>query len=651
MKKLLSIFLSVMIMISAVPFLGEKISKASATEVQQKTADIYFIAGQSNASGCSDFYRNDHTTLNLSGEYLDKANTYINGFDNVLYYGLADSREVKMSKVKVGQGISQYEIGPELGMAEYLNDKYTTDNKKAVIIKYALGASSIIGTPGNNNGNWLAPSFAKATGRRVTGRDLYAKFVGTSAYDYSDGWIYNAIIALKQQGFTQFNFKSLLWAQGEAELVDYDVAILHGPALTAFIDDFRRDLNEVAITAKTNNYDCNFSNASNLNFLISEVCPTFNNGYVDGQCLYEVIGAQQMLGIEKENVDSMSTADFVIAKNTDGMNSTAPGASYCADPYHYNPNNMIELGNRAGNIMYEYAVENNVEVDKPTGVWFKINDVIAKRTVEGDISRFNSRFNNKITLSYSNAISMTGDFVVDYTLVKGFLLDKFGYEEGGVFCTSEHITENNGKIIVKSQFLQEKLSSSDVIYLSVITKVDPSKTPEIINEAEGIIKIEFIDAPADMKYFPGDDVKFKIYLTSYDYLGLYNLTLCKGKNWSLTPDENGVFTFRVSSKDTNCNIEINAKLKTESSVMFTNYELEVDPSIPEPMPEPEPEPNPDEELPDNPTDTPNNGGEGSDIVPTMGCAMMTSGDVLAIFVVATLLFAIVIAKKSRRLTK
>ena len=105
MKKYLSFILSILIIFSAMPFLGaiagENVSKASATETQpqQKVADIYFIAGQSNASGCSDFYRNDKTTLNLSDEYAVKADTYINGFENVLYYGSSDFREIKMQTV------------------------------------------------------------------------------------------------------------------------------------------------------------------------------------------------------------------------------------------------------------------------------------------------------------------------------------------------------------------------------------------------------------------------------------------------------------------------------------------------------------------------------------------------------------------------
>ena len=51
--------------------------------------DVYFIAGQSNAAGASDFYREDKTTLNLSKPFADKVDLYKNGFDNVFYYGNA----------------------------------------------------------------------------------------------------------------------------------------------------------------------------------------------------------------------------------------------------------------------------------------------------------------------------------------------------------------------------------------------------------------------------------------------------------------------------------------------------------------------------------------------------------------------------------
>ena len=109
--------------------------------IKEDVVDVYFIAGQSNAAGYSDFYRDDLKTFNLGEDYLHKASEYIEGYENILYYGKAVSGSDKgnviseLSPVKAGLGnTSGREIGAELGMAEYLSERYEDFKVKEILL-------------------------------------------------------------------------------------------------------------------------------------------------------------------------------------------------------------------------------------------------------------------------------------------------------------------------------------------------------------------------------------------------------------------------------------------------------------------------------------------------------------------------------------
>ena len=100
--------------------------------------DVYFIAGQSNASGYSLFREEDVTDPALFA-----------GYDYVLYAGnsrcadaerRAVNRVLPLCKTKIGYGYDQRHFGPEAGMAQAFSAEYNEKSgKKACIVKYAVG--------------------------------------------------------------------------------------------------------------------------------------------------------------------------------------------------------------------------------------------------------------------------------------------------------------------------------------------------------------------------------------------------------------------------------------------------------------------------------------------------------------------------------
>ena len=328
--------------------------------------DVYFIAGQSNAAGASDFYREDKTTLNLSKPFADKVDLYKNGFDNVFYYGNAyDTYEANayivedLINVKACMGVNnEYEIGAELGMAEYLNDKYEGTNKRAVIIKYAVCGSGLI-CDSVAYGEWSTPSFPNSKLKNQV--NLYEKMVGTKGGEYADGIIYNALSNIASHGYEEINFKGFFWAQGEAETgahTDY-----YDDALMAFVGDLRRDIDKVAVKA-AEDHDLIVGETSDLPFVIAEVAPTQDgskknaDGTASNQYVQNIINQERAACEQLKNCVPLCTADFdIVNQNAKWKSSENDGISYCADQWHYNGDDMITIGNQVGDLLYNFEIE------------------------------------------------------------------------------------------------------------------------------------------------------------------------------------------------------------------------------------------------------------------------------------------------------
>ena len=236
MSKKIFAFLLMFVMIFTTFFRGEIISaKAEENNDIVKDIDIYLIGGQSNAAGCS---RYDKAGL----EALDSR--YVNGFSNVLYSGSAygGNNSVSPQPVKCGQGMYDYFIGPELGMASVLSETCNpTTGKYAGIIKFALGGTSLVhhvdkikeDGSSTDEADWVSQSSEATLTEGVT--------------EYT-GWLYEHFLlevvkqleAYRQAGYNPI-IKGMYWMQGEE---DRYYSHKYPEAFQYFVSDLRKDLTE-----------------------------------------------------------------------------------------------------------------------------------------------------------------------------------------------------------------------------------------------------------------------------------------------------------------------------------------------------------------------------------------------------------------------
>ncbi|MCQ2399747.1 MAG: sialate O-acetylesterase [Clostridia bacterium] len=325
MKKILSFITVLALIVTA--FFGTFTANGVSTANAGSEIDVYFIAGQSNASGQA-YYKN--TGSYVSTKNIKSTVTYpsefTTGFSNVLYYGKASdpngnfNSSLSMSGVKEGLGHLTSTVGTELGIAWYLSDYYNqTTGRTALIVKYSVGASSLNGSVGAPYGNWASPSSAG-----------YYTIAGLRLYDEMQNFIGSMETAVAGKGYSKINYKALLWLQGEADSWNTTYANLYGVNLKTFINDFRNDLFNRTQNAKD----------KNLPFIISKNCPTYTGSF------NSVVRAQQ---------DSVKGTLYKVDTIETDMYETIQGKYGCTDNAHYCYDDIVDLGKRAGAVMYSLS--------------------------------------------------------------------------------------------------------------------------------------------------------------------------------------------------------------------------------------------------------------------------------------------------------
>ena len=176
-----------------------------------KRATVILLGGQSNASGCS---RDDYLRKNVSEE---KYKEYADGYDNVYinYYVSGFNSSGGFVKCGAMQGELNGYFGPELGMAEKLNELYPDET--FFIIKCAWGGTNLFE-------QWRAPSSRGRTG------DLYEYF--TSFVDASLKYLMSKNYDVTVEG--------MCWMQGESDSFSVKNATDYEKNLTDFINDIRK---------------------------------------------------------------------------------------------------------------------------------------------------------------------------------------------------------------------------------------------------------------------------------------------------------------------------------------------------------------------------------------------------------------------------
>ncbi len=263
--------------------------------VEEKEIDIYFIAGQSNASGYSVFNFNTAVEDNPNFGY---------GFSNIWYAG-------------------------DAALSSYYN---SDSGKVAGFIKYAHGGTALLDNiSGENasNGNWVSLSYEATISPQSPGNltgGLYRDFLAQ---------VQKNVAQLRMLGYTTINFKGLFWMQGESDKgnpTEYEKAFKY------FVEDVRDDLGEIAET-----------DLSALPVFVGEISRTSGSAdisTVDTNIAF--IAMQQGLPDVIDNVYVIASGDYDINQLVRGSN-VAVGT----DTWHWNQEDMIAIGNLVGESILE----------------------------------------------------------------------------------------------------------------------------------------------------------------------------------------------------------------------------------------------------------------------------------------------------------
>ena len=339
MKKLWTI-IGVLLMSLIIPSTVQKVEASN-----EKTIDIYLIAGQSNASGYTLF---DKDSL------LSKNDRYIYGSNSVLYAGRAQYtvngsttgvNEFDFGLAMAGPGFNWDRMGAEVSMANVLADYYSGTDTDAAIIKFAHGGTALLNSHGGENacdGNWVPPSYAAAKGYAYEGLTggLYRKLLLQ---------VEQRIDELKAMGYTEINIKGIFWMQGESDKYS---ANEYKTAFTYFVSDIRRDLGEIVGV-----------DLSNLAIIVGEISRTSGDAMGSVSANKAFIRMQHKLPESIDGVYVVASGDLDINERR-GSVSVSVGT----DAWHWSEKDMLLIGkeaNLAGQlIMAEYMPDVMTQVAK-----------------------------------------------------------------------------------------------------------------------------------------------------------------------------------------------------------------------------------------------------------------------------------------------
>ena len=190
--------------------------KDNLPEGAGREAIVIFLAGQSNAAGCS---KDEYLKKNVSAEQYKE---YANGYDNVYinYYVSGTNQSDGFVKCAARQGEFGEFFGPELGLAEKLNEMYP--DKLFFIIKYAWGGTNLYE-------QWLSPSSGEAG-------PLYNSFI-----EYAKA-------SIKYLELKNYNVKieGMCWMQGESDSIEDEGTRNYEIHLSNFIKDIRGEFSDYA---------------------------------------------------------------------------------------------------------------------------------------------------------------------------------------------------------------------------------------------------------------------------------------------------------------------------------------------------------------------------------------------------------------------
>lgn len=298
--------------------------------VSSSTIDVYLIAGQSNAAGFTPIKGlfNPYTyggTLNQ-----DKIDEYINGYDNVYYYGATKLNDISKGNMsyevtRAGEGTAAAYMGPELGFAEVASPILKEQNKQAAVIKYAVGGTGFANSTSDTvktYGNWLSPTSLV---------EEEANLVETSGLLYKNllKVIKSGLVDLVERGYRPV-VKGMMWFQGCADAGSKTISNQYAHHLTNLINDLRNDISNLE------------TELSLEKGYLNVVAGKINDNLT--RCEYENIVREQ-IQLVSETVEGVRVID------TKGM--IVPDENDNNDVWHFSSKDMLKIGNMFGQALLE----------------------------------------------------------------------------------------------------------------------------------------------------------------------------------------------------------------------------------------------------------------------------------------------------------
>lgn len=274
-----------------------------------KKAKIIVLAGQSNAVGVGyvKYLKNSCTDA--------KIKEYLNGYEKIKinYYSHDKKSDGFTATTTNCTEVHKDTIGPELGIAEYLNCKFP--DEEFFIVKFAIGSTSLYrdflspSSGGYHNVQEFKNEYTNFINAFFTGKPLKA------------GWCYNGLASilkdsieyLKENGYSP-EIIGFCWMQGESD--SYFLESVNNYKI--YFDNFLNDLKNEFSQYFT---DCVFVDAG-----ISEVW----------NCYKEINAFKKEYAKNHDNVIYVDTIENGLTTQYEPI--VAP------DIYHYDSASVIKLG-------------------------------------------------------------------------------------------------------------------------------------------------------------------------------------------------------------------------------------------------------------------------------------------------------------------
>ncbi len=303
----------------------KEVIDALTPEQKLKDIDIYFIAGQSNASGYTKYEQDEIKTIN---------DDYVYGFNNIWYTGnsrsgsetTANNRVRDISLMRAGYGAYTTTMGVEPGLAEALSVYYNHETgREAGFIKYAAGGTRLLNYfTGENKpeGNWVPPSYQAMLTSGVTEKTggLYRNFLAQARKSIAD---------YKKLGYNPV-VKGLYWMQGES---DRDAPSEYLKAFKCFASDVRADLTEIC------EQDC-----STMPIIIGEISRSFASCDTNSMNLNAGFIAMQ------NTIPNNVANTYIVKSSVFDQNAYINGVAtkVGSDQHHWNYKDHLKIGNMVG---------------------------------------------------------------------------------------------------------------------------------------------------------------------------------------------------------------------------------------------------------------------------------------------------------------